>query len=61
MSSGASMLDEVELPDGQPRIYICPCCVLSFVDQPKFVIHCEAMKVKIDAAIASSKIERKKK
>ncbi len=55
------MLDEVELPDGQPRIYICPCCVLSFVDQPKFVIHCEAMKVKIDAAIASSKIERKKK
>lgn len=57
----ASMLDEVQVPEEKQRLYLCPCCVLTFVHQATFVSHCEAMKVKIDAAIASSKLERKKK
>ncbi len=62
MSTGeTSMLDEAEDPTKEKRFFICPCCVLSFVRQPQFVLHCEAMKTRIDAAIESSKIERKKK
>jgi len=50
----ASMLDELQ-PPPQPKIYICPCCFLSFAYRSAFITHCEKMKVQIDAAIAKAK------
>jgi hypothetical protein len=54
----ASMLDELQQPP-PPKIYICPCCFLTFTYRSAFITHCEKMKVQIDAAIAGARAWKK--
>ena len=51
----ASMLDEVQMPEKPPRLWICPCCVFSFSKKAEFLAHCEQMKARIDEAIAKAR------
>lgn len=50
----ASMLDEVKVP-AEPRPLSCPCCVLFFSTQQKFIDHLELMRARIDAALKTVK------
>ncbi len=49
----ASMLDEVQVPKS-PKFYVCPCCIFSFNELPKFIEHCESIKRLIDTAIVKA-------
>ncbi len=50
----ASMLDEIEVPEKKPRIWICSCCLFSFGDVNKYADHLIAMRAKIDADLTKA-------
>ncbi len=51
----ASMLDEIEVPEKKPRLWICHCCKFSFTDVNKFADHLIVMKSRADAQLAEAK------
>lgn len=51
------MLDEVQVPK-EPRLYTCPCCLLSTRDMTEFLAHLERMKRRIDAAAEAARRKR---
>lgn len=51
------MLDEVEIPEKKPRLWICACCKFSFTTVDAFGDHLIAMRAKIDAQLAEAKVK----
>ena len=43
----SGLLDEVQM-SSDPRLYVCPCCKLSFSEVKKYANHLRWMKATID-------------